>query len=311
MVGRFGTSENPALIEPVAKALYSKGLTLGGLDRPEEALAAYDEVVGRFGTSENPALIEPVAKALYFRGLTLGRLNQSEEALAAYDEVVGRFGASENPALLEPVAQALYFKGVALGRLDRSEEALAVYDEVVRRFGTSESSNCRSWTESALADKASIELMLQRYEAAIETAGRVLEPQQTESQERRLQAHALRATAMLASGDPSACEHDIEAVLAILPGIESPLKEILDVLVFFSAALGPARMRELIQGSPSAELLLPLTTALEWELGLGPRVAREVEEVARDVQRDLAKARQAVAGGSFGEAAVGPGSQDG
>ena len=82
-------------------------------------------------------------------------------------------------------------------------------------------------------------------------------------------------------------------------------------MVLFSAALGPERMRELIQASPSANLLSPLTTALEWELGLEPRVAREIEEVARDIRQDLAKAREAVARASSGEAAVEPGRQDG
>ena len=60
-------------------------------------------------------------------------------------------------------------------------------------------------------------------------------------------------------------------------------------LLEFSVALGPQRMYELIQASPSPELLLPLTTALERELGLEPRVAREVDEVAQDVQRTLAQ----------------------
>ena len=35
-----------------------------------------------------------------------------------------------------------------------------------------------------------------------------------------------------------------------------------------------------------------LTTALERELGLEPQVAREVEEVAQDIRRDLAKLRE-------------------
>ena len=311
VMDRFSASENPALLEPVAQALCSKGLTLGTLNRLEEELAAYDEVMDRFSASENPALLEPVAQALCSKGLTLGTLNRLEEALAAYDEVMGRFGTSENPALLEPVAGALYFKALTLKTLNRLEEALAIHEEVVRRFGTSETSDCRSWAESALVDKASIELMLQRYEAAIETAGRALDPRQTESRDRRFQAHLIRAWAVFRSGSPSASVQDIKAILTILPEVDSPPKESLDALVEFSVALGPARMRELIQASPSAELLLPLTTALEWELGLGPRVAREVEEVARDVQRDLAKAKEAVAGGSFGGAAAEPGRQDG
>ena len=63
------------------------------------------------------------------------------------------------------------------------------------------------------------------------------------------------------------------------------------VLLEFAVALGPQRMCELIKASPSPHLLLPLTTALEREPGLEPRVAREVDEVAQDVQRTLAELR--------------------
>ena len=306
VVRRFGESENPALLEQIAKAFVNKGSTLGTMNRPEEELAAYDEVVHRFGASDTLALLEQVAKALFLKGVTLGTMNRLEEALAAYDEVVRRFGASENPALLDPAVKALLCKGITLGTMNRPEEELAAYDEVVRRFGESETSDCRSWAELALLERASTELTLRQYGSAIETAGRVLEPRQTESQERRLRAHLIRARAILPSGDPSACEQDIEAILAILPEIGSLPKESLNALVFFSAALGPERMCELIKASPSAELLLPLTTALELELGLQPRVAREVEEVALDIRRDLAKARETVAAGSFDETAAEP-----
>ena len=51
-------------------------------------------------------------------------------------------------------------------------------------------------------------------------------------------------------------------------------------------------MSACIRTSPSASLLLPLTTALERDLGLEPRVAREVEEIALDIRRDLAKLKE-------------------
>ena len=51
-------------------------------------------------------------------------------------------------------------------------------------------------------------------------------------------------------------------------------------------------MRDLIQASPAAELLLPLTKALEKELGLEPLAAKEVEEVAEDIRRDLEERRK-------------------
>ena len=81
-------------------------------------------------------------------------------------------------------------------------------------------------------------------------------------------------------------------MLEVLPKISSPSRECLVALMEFSIDLGPARMQELIQTSPAAGFLLPLTTALERELGIETRVAREVEEVARDVRRNLAKLRE-------------------
>lgn len=56
--------------------------------------------------------------------------------------------------------------------------------------------------------------------------------------------------------------------------------------------LGSAHLRELIIASPASNLLLPLTTALERDLGLETRVAKEVEEVAKDIQQDLDKRRK-------------------
>ena len=294
VVRRFGESETPALLEPVARALVNKGAALGRLNRPEEALTAYDEVLRRFGESETPALLEPVARALVNKGATLGRLNRPEEALTTCDEVLSRFGESETPALLEPVARALVNKGTALGTLDRPEEALTVWDEVVRRFGESEYPILRMWTEIALLNKADLELASQRYDSAIEIADRALDRHLAGSPQNRWWGHLIRAKAVLASGDPSACEQDITTILAALPGLGAlPLVRSLGALMMFSIEIGPVRMREMIRASPAADLLLPFTTALEREMGLEPRVAREVEEVAEDIRRDLAKLKEA------------------
>ena len=147
--------------------------------------------------------------------------------------------------------------------------------------------------EHTLIEKASFELEHHRYEAAIRTAGLVLEQCRAESLENRARGHLIRARAALENGDPSGCEQDIEAFLALLPELGSLAGEPLVALMEFSIELGPAHMRELIQGSPAAPLLLPLTTALEQELGLETRVAREVDEVAQDIREKLENLRSA------------------
>jgi hypothetical protein len=56
----------------VAKALVNKGITLGQLDRPTEAIAVYDQVVERYGYDPAPELRESVAAAVSARLSTGG-----------------------------------------------------------------------------------------------------------------------------------------------------------------------------------------------------------------------------------------------
>ena len=176
----------------------------------------------------------------------------------------------------------------------RTQDALDAFDEAVRRFGKSESpAALREQVEFAIVEKADVELTLRRYDAAIRTADRVLERRPPASPFNRCRGHLIRAKASLAGGDTASCEQDVELLLEIVPELDFLPRNVIDWVMTVCIDLGPARMRELILASPAADLLLPLTTALEWELGLEPRVAQEVEEVARDVQRDLAELREA------------------
>ena len=201
--------------------------------------------------------------------------------------MVRRFGKNETPALLERVAIALGNRGAVLVALNRPQDALEACDEVIRRFGESDSSVLSVEVKGALLWRADIELKTRQYEKAVETAGRVINGRHRGSPEQQLRGHVIRAKALLACGDRSACEHAVEAVLALLPELGFISREAIAALIGFSVDLGLQRMRELIQTSPSAPLLLPLTTALERELGYEPRVAREVDEVAQDIQQTL------------------------
>ncbi len=96
----------------------------------------------------------------------------------------------------------------------------------------------------------------------------------------------------------------------ILPDLGSMSKEVLDWLSSMAVALGLEKMCDLIKASPSSDLLLPLTTALEMELGEEPRVAKEVAEVAEDVRRDLEQLRKAKSGDG-GTSTLDPGSSPG
>ena len=79
----------------------------------------------------------------------------------------------------------------------------------------------------------------------------------------------------------------MSAALSILPELNMLSRDVLVILADLSSGIGPERMCDLIKSSPAGDLLLPLRTALERALGLEPRVAREVEEIAEDIRREL------------------------
>ena len=164
-----------------------------------------------------------------------------------------------------PAELTQFGKGIVLGLQDRSDEALVAWDEVLRHLEASEASHDLGM----------------------------------ESTETRWRGYLIRALAMLKSGNPSACERDVVTILALLPDMSVLPKEILDALQWLGHAIGPEWLRELIVASPSAGLLLPLTTALEGELGIESRVAREVEEVAEDIRQDFTKMERSWTGASL------------
>ena len=289
---RFSASDS--IVEPVAKARVNKGIALRRLNRPLEALAVWDDVVRHYGESEPATLQANVGNALLLKMGVLYKLERFEDSLTVGDELARRFDAREAPVLRTMAARALVFKGITLSTLQQPDNALAAYNEALRRFGTNRAPDHGKVIALSLDGKAYLEVKLRRFEAAIETAGRLLAWSSVESlKHHRIPGHLIRARAFLAKGNRAACEHDIESMLALIPEHDSLTGEVVDALVDFTVEIGPARMRELIAGSPSATRLLPLLTALEEELGLDPRVAREVEEIAQDIRKELARRRTA------------------
>ncbi|HSB09132.1 MAG TPA: tetratricopeptide repeat protein [Blastocatellia bacterium] len=151
----------------LATVLVEKGLTLGQLNRNEEALRTYDEVVSRFGEAAEPVLLGELGRALINKANLLAQLNRNEEAIGLYDEVLKRFGESVEPVLCEAVARALNNRGATLATVDRLEEAFASFDDVVKRFGEAEDVGLRVEVVGALVRKGQWLITLERYEEAV------------------------------------------------------------------------------------------------------------------------------------------------
>ena len=283
----FGNSDEPEISKQVASALVGKGATLVHMNRAEDAVGVWSDVVRRFEEGDASLYHEEIATAVLNSVVVLGSLNRPDEALEVCDEALRRFGSGDGTHGVEAVAQILVSKGSLLVGLDWTEEGFAAWEEVIRRFEASEVPALRDAAESALCRRAQHELMEGRARDAVAFLDRALLQARGGIPDSRLQGHLIRARAHLAEGDGDACAGDVEAALSILPELNMLPRDVLVALADLSAGVGPKRMCDLIKSSPADDLLLPLRTALERELGLEPRVAREVEEIAEDIRREL------------------------
>ena len=293
IIWRFESNDHPKVRESVAASLVTRARALAELNRLEEALEATEEVIRRFGSIDTPNLRLTVLSAQLRKAAVLTELNRSEQALIACDEVMKHDNEIDASELPETIASLLVVRGTALLNLNRQDEALAVYGEVIEGFAESDSSTLRNAVEMAFFGKAIVQFASGWPQEAIRTLNGVLERESLGIPEIKWQAHMTRARAHLVEDDVSACERDVEAALVTLRTIDVLPKQALNGLTGITLDLGVQKMRDLIVASPSSALLLPLTTALEMELGLEPRVAKEVEEVAEDIRRDLQERRKA------------------
>jgi len=134
VIRKYKRANNIRLISEAARAMFNKGVSLGALNRSEEAIKVYDELIALYKDRSEPQITESVAGAMFNKGVRLGALNRSEEEIKVYDELIALHKDRSEPQLAEQVARAMFNKGVCLGALNRSEEEIKVYDELIALY---------------------------------------------------------------------------------------------------------------------------------------------------------------------------------
>ena len=109
VIRKYKRANNIRLISEAARAMFNKGVSLGALNRSEEAIKVYDELIALYKDHSEPQLAEQVARAMFNKGVCLGALKRYEEAVQIAEEAVERF--PERPSLLNALAWAFYEYG--------------------------------------------------------------------------------------------------------------------------------------------------------------------------------------------------------
>jgi len=87
--------------EHIAAVLAIKGKALHNLDRYQEAIEVYEDVITRFGDLASECTQQEVAECLLNKGYALNTLGRHGEAKGAYSEIISRYAESENEELRE------------------------------------------------------------------------------------------------------------------------------------------------------------------------------------------------------------------
>ncbi len=282
--------DRPELRQCSARARLGRAEVLERLDRLPEALAVYERALLDFESMPADDMSGTVSQVLLGKGSVLEKLGDAENALLVLDELATRFDGAEDPAVIETVATGLINKGAILLSLCRLDEAASVLDSAAARCAGLGSDDRSELVKTALLNRALIEGAMGKPGKAVETATQVVD--RDPRPRTRMRALFIRAFWHLKANEEPSARCDIAEALELLPKCDADLGAGIDWLMRYTVDLGNSSVLELVKRSSAKNLLLPLMTALEQELGREPRVAIEVLEVACDIRRDLQQLRE-------------------
>ena len=292
VISQFGSDETPVLAERIVRELINQATSLSAEGQHEEAISDYDQITRRFGQSRLPNIAMYVALSFVRKGKLLSESSRSDDAIVAYDQAINTFGDWKDYYVATAVDAALAMKARELVAVDyRLSEAVEVLENgLVGRFN-------RRVTPSGAFGLLMLSIGLSAngdLDGALSQVDRVLANRKSIEKDVRpdvtVSALVLKA-GHLSKLDRAISEKEVETMLKYLAVLEDLPSEAIDTLVTFSVIVGPSRALELIQESPAVQSLLPLVVALQQEEGAQPRVAREVQEVARDIRIKIAERR--------------------
>jgi tetratricopeptide (TPR) repeat protein len=125
LAGRWGASSDMTARVATARARRRQGLELVALERDDEGLALFEQVVAAAGRSGDPGLRRQVRLARTEAAELLERLGRTDEAIATFDALAGSQAGADDDVSRNVACHALARKAMLLDQLGRHEPALA------------------------------------------------------------------------------------------------------------------------------------------------------------------------------------------
>ena len=177
-----------------AKATFYRAITFGNMEKHDDEIALYDQLIDTYADSDLPALREQIAKAMSNKAFALGQMEKHEEEIALYDRLVATYSDDQSPSLRELVAQAMFNKAVTLGKMEKYEEEIALYDRLIATYADDTAAALRKQVTKAMGNKAFTLGQMKRYDEAIALCDRLITTH-TDNNDPAYRERVARATA--------------------------------------------------------------------------------------------------------------------
>lgn len=166
---------NEAPLEVKAQTLFNIAITLKLLNRNEEEIAIYNDLITSFKRIDTPLIKEQIAKALYNMGVRLGQLNRIEQEIETYNQLLQEYSNDENSVYRELIGKALVNKAVRLGQLNRHDEETAIYNEFFEIYRNDSNEVIQEIMAKILVNKGVQLANLNQYNEAIKVYDELLQ----------------------------------------------------------------------------------------------------------------------------------------
>ncbi len=283
LLKQLDSHENEDLAELTAEVILCSGRCLAGMERFEDELEAYNELVNRFESLDFPQIVPLVCRARFNAAVVTGELGRTEESIEMNSSFVKRYKDKTSLEIQCLVARAWYNLSITLKQSNRLNESLHQLTQLINRYQSILKDPEDSVTiVRALISRMVLELDMGKVSAAIRSGTVGLAKCSDELVHERFHLHLVLTAAYFIAEDRVSAESHVLKFLGLLPEISEPS-------VFFSAVsllrtatlkIGVDRVVELILRSASAQILSPVVE----ELRQSPSSLTGIKEVAKDLK---------------------------
>ena len=286
---------SPNVLGNVVEAMLLEAKTLDRKGKTIEAINIYDEVIMRLNAKDTPQIELHMAYTVVYKSLLLCKLNQDEESLANIIELINRLEARKETNFAVVLAMAYYIEGIVMLTQDEPQNALDACNRALASITEVKPSAELTHLLASIICCQGLALVgnNDRVEA-LEAFDYVISLHRVSGESALSDSVGFALVEKVIIQDEmgnTISDSEFSLLLNCLAERDVVSGRIIQAIVYFVFRSKLAQAIELIQTSPAAQLLLPLLTALQQELGVTTHVAKEIDEVATDIRLALAKVR--------------------